>query len=235
MVLDILGSQADTWFFIGFIGMVAATAFPIYKYLEEGSNLRFYISQIAITGIAAVAYLMMYLGLGIIEMGGTEVALTRYADWLLTTPFMVATLAALSKPGNAMVLKLIGLDIAVMSVGAIGPFIGFPLYWVLFLFGCTAFAGMAYLIAYPLSSGPGLENEDIEILFIKLRNLTLVLWTLYPLVVVLGPQALGLLNVEGQATVVSYLDIISKGVFVVIASRGAQKISEISFSFKDSE
>jgi len=226
-----IGLNAKLWFFIGFLGMTAATIYPAYKYYQTREKLNFYLSQIAITGIAMVAYLFMYLNIGIININGTEVALTRYMDWLLTTPFMVATLAALSKPGNETVVKLIVLDLLVMSVGILGPFVDFPMYWVLFGFGCICFAAMAYLIMGPISSGPGLENEAINMLFVKLRNLTLVLWALYPLVVVLAPQALGLLNVEGQALVVSYLDIISKGVFVVIATKGAEKIDEISFSF----
>lgn len=235
MVLELFSSQIDLWFLIGFIGMFAATLFPIYRYIKNKNHLKFYVVQIAITGIAAVAYFLMYIGFGVIELNGTEVALTRYADWLLTTPFMVATLAALSKPGRKTVFRLIALDIMVMSVGAVGPFIGFPFYWVLFMFGCLAYTAMMYLILCPVSNGAGLEKEEIDILFTKLRNLTVALWTLYPLVVVLGPQALGLLTVEGQATVVSYLDIISKGVFVVIAVRGVQKIPEISFSFSSEE
>jgi len=225
-------SLINLWYFIGFIGMMAATAFPVYRYWRDGEKLKFYISQVGITGIAMVAYLLMYLGVGIFSYNGAEVALTRYIDWLLTTPFMVATLAVLSKPGRSTVVKLVVLDLLVMSVGALGPFIDFPVYWAVFGFGSLAYAAMLYLILGPVSSGPGLRNEKVRIVFTKLRNLTVVLWTLYPVVVILGPQALNLLDQTSQALVISYLDLISKGVFVVIGCRGVQKIGDFSFRFE---
>lgn len=232
MIAELFGSYSELSYFMGFFGMLISTLYILYKAAGDGKHLTFYLAQVEITGVKVISYGLIMLGIGVFQINGTEQVFTRYIDWLITTPFMLATMAMLSKPGNKTVAKLLALDVLMILVPVVGPFISGPLYWAVFMFGCLCYTGMAYLLLKPVSRGPGLENEQINIAFKKLRNLTLVIWPLYPVVVVFGPQALGILTMEGQAIAISYLDLISKGIFVVIASRAATKIPEISARFE---
>jgi len=59
----------------------------------------------------------------------------------------------------------------------------------------------------------------------KLRNLTVVRWSIYPVVWLLGPFGLGLLLVETEAMVVTYLDLLANVGIVVIAVNGREALA----------
>lgn len=225
------GSQAALSYWIGLLGMIIATGYVLYKAIGDTDHLKYHLVLSEITGLKIISYALIMAGVGVFEVNGATQVVTRYVDWLLTTPFMLAAVAMLSKPGNKTVGKLLALDVLMILVPLTGPFISGALYWASFAFGCICYIGMAYILAYPTSKGPGLENEEVRIVFTKLRNLILAIWPLYPLVVIFGPQALGFLTFKGQAIAISYLDLVSKGVFVYIGAKAATRIPEISATF----
>jgi sensory rhodopsin len=63
--------------------------------------------------------------------------------------------------------------------------------------------------------------------FTTVRNLTVVVWTLYPIVWILAPTGLGLLLPDTQVLVLTYLDLVSKVGFVVVAVRGLQSVRSL--------
>jgi sensory rhodopsin len=54
-----------------------------------------------------------------------------------------------------------------------------------------------------------------------------VVWTLYPIVWILAPTGLGLLLPDTQVLVLTYLDLVSKVGFVVVAVRGLQSVRSL--------
>ncbi|MUV56710.1 hypothetical protein GJ632_04435 [Halogeometricum sp. CBA1124] len=63
--------------------------------------------------------------------------------------------------------------------------------------------------------------------FTTVRNLTVVVWTLYPIVWILAPTGLGLLLPDTQVLVLTYLDLVSKVGFVVVAVGGLQSVRSL--------
>jgi len=174
----------------------------------------FFIMAISITVIAATAYLAMALGMGRVTIGGEEVLIARYIDWLLTTPLIIALLGILANASRNLIATLVGVDIYMISsafLGALSSSLFVSLVWL--GVGTVAYLLFLYLLLGALSDAAGEMPEDVSGIYTTLRNLTIVLWSIYPAVWLLGGNAFGTLPavVEGGAFV--GLDVLSKVVF----------------------
>ena len=209
------------WYGLGALGMAAGTAYALWGYrAENGDHPRFYAVLGAITGIATIAYVAMGLGVGQLRVDGAVFYLPRYVDWLLTTPLLVLYLAMLAHPRRRVYGVLVGLEVVVIAAGVAAAFAPTPLDWVAYLLGVLAFGVILYYLVAVLPRQAALESHRPAAVFTKLRNLTVVLWSIYPIVWLLGPFGVGLLLVETEAMVVTYLDLLAKVGFVVIAVNG---------------
>jgi sensory rhodopsin len=206
--------------------MAAGTAYALWGYrAEKGDHPRYYGVLGAITGIATVAYVAMGLGVGQIQVQGAVFYLPRYVDWLLTTPLLVLYLAMLARPRRRVYGTLVGLEVVVIAAGVAAAFAPSPLDWGAYLAGVLAFGGILYFLVSVLPRQAALEDHRPAAVFTKLRNLTVVLWSIYPIVWLLGPFGVGLLLVETEAMVVTYLDLLAKVGFVVIAVNGREALA----------
>jgi len=69
------------------------------------------------------------------------------------------------------------------------------------------------------AAATGQDDATIAV-FRKLRAFVVVLWLIYPVIWVFAPAGVGLLNLTTTALVVSYLDIVAKVGFGLIALSG---------------
>ncbi|NIC00033.1 bacteriorhodopsin [Halobacterium sp. R2-5] len=219
----------ETWFWVGAVGMALGTLFPIRDAIRNPSHRRFDAVLAGVTGIAAVAYALMALGVGSLVVDGVTVQLARYADWLATTPLLVLYLAMLSRPSRRAYVALVAVDVVVIAAGVGAALVPAPEKWAFYAVGCVAYAGLLYGLLYTLPAALGGDADPrVDATFTTLRNLTVVLWTLYPVVWVLAPTGVGVLQPEMEAIVVVYLDFISKVGFVAFAVLGADAIDRVA-------
>lgn len=215
------------WFWLGTLGMAVGTVVPLWRLVTSGRYRTYYGVLAGVTGFAAVAYLTMALGLGKIEVGSGALYLPRYIDWLVTTPLLVLYLGMLCRPERRVYAALICVDVLVIGAGVVAGLLPSPYSYVAYLVGCVAYAGLLYLLLSVLPRQATLHGDRVGAVFAKLRNLTVVLWTLYPVVWVLGPLGVGLLQVGTEVMVVTYLDLISKVGFVAMAVNGADALDQL--------
>jgi sensory rhodopsin len=209
----------QTWFLIGLVGMALGTLLPLKRWVETRRDARVYATLAGVTGIAAVAYALLYLGVGVLTVGDRPVFLVRYADWLLTTPLMLLYLAHVAGASRRVSLALVGADLLVIGAGTAGTLLVGPERFALVAVEAVAFLALIGLLLVVLPRDAEFDAERDRRSFLKLRNLTVVLWTLYPVVWLVGPAGLGLLFPATMALVLVYLDLICKGVFVFVAVR----------------
>lgn len=216
------------WYTLGALGMAAGTAYAVWGYYADGKNHpRFYLVLSLITGIATVAYAAMAMKLGRIPTKGAIFYVPRYVDWILTTPLLVLYLAMLAKPARRTYGMLVGLEGLTIGFGAVAAFVPAPWHWLAYLAGTISFLGILYILIGVLPKQAALEAHRPDAVFTKLRNLTVVLWNIYPIVWLLGPFGLGYLLIETEAIVVTYLDLLAKVGFIVIAVNGRDALSEL--------
>lgn len=221
--------QFDTtlWLWVGLAGMTAGTLPSAYRFLIGSETRDLTAVLTGITGIASVAYLLMAMGYGFVSIGGTEIEVVRYIDWLLTTPLMVLYLGLLARSGKRVLGALIAVDAVVVLAGIAATATGGVTRYVLFGLGVAAYVGLVWLLMVTLPRRASFDSSRVSGTFTTLRNLTVIVWTLYPVVWLLAPTGTGLLLPETEALVLTYLDIVSKVGFVAVALRGMEVLTDV--------
>ncbi|MFC7250118.1 bacteriorhodopsin [Halomicroarcula sp. GCM10025324] len=216
-----------TWFTLGLLGELLGTAVLAYGYrLVPESTRRHYLLLVAIPGIAIVAYALLVLGVGELQTATHTVYATRYADWFLTTPINVLFLGLFARADRGDIVKLVVLQALTIVFGFAGAMVAGLLSYGLFAIGALLFAGVVYLLYGTIENAARAAVSDIELsLYRTLRNFVVVLWLVYPVVWLLGMAGIGLLDVETASLVISYLDVVTKVGFGLIAMYGLSTIS----------
>jgi len=225
---------ADTvvWAWIGVLAMGAGTIPPLWAWYSRSSETGeshavYYATLAGVTGIAAVAYLAMALGFGTLSTAAGELDLARYVDWLLTTPLLIFYLGLLARPSRRVLAGLIGVDVVIITGGIVAAATAGTVSWIAFGVAGVAYLVLVYGLLVSLSRSASAESDRVRAVFGTLRNITVVLWTLYPVVWLLAPTGLGLLTPATEMLVFVYLDIVSKVGFVVVAVAGADALDRI--------
>lgn len=214
------------WLSLGFAGMALSTLPPLWQFAADPGNRVHYLTLVGITGIAAVAYLGMTLGVGTVTVDGRPLYVLRYADWLVTTLLLVGYLWLLTNAGRRALGRLLVLDAAVIVLGVASVVLPTPVRFLAFAAGAAAFLALARELVVRLPRLAAFDDDRHGATFEKLRNVTVVLWTMYPVVWLLGPAGIGLLQPSTEVLVFVYLDVVAKGGFVVMAVNGLAAVGD---------
>ncbi len=182
-----------------------------------------------VSGTAFAAYTAMFLGFGdtavtVTFPGGAEETLriywARYADWLFTTPLLLIDLALLAgyeltDPPVAALISADGIMIVAGVVGAFTPVFSARLVW--WAISTIAFVFVVYLLWRALTAGAmRFDDESRQSTFITLRNLTILLWTAYPIVWIIGTEGVGAIPLSAETAAYAVLDVLAKVGFGII-------------------
>jgi len=217
---------ATTWAALGAIGMALGTIPPLWGLQNDPERRTHYLALAGVTGVATVAYALMAVDIGIVSASGRVVSIPRYVDWLITTPLILLFLSMLGRTGRGSLLRLVVADIVLLLLGGVAVVVSGPIRWAAFAGGVVFFGVLVYELYGRIPRLATFSNERARTLFITLRNLTIALWTLYPVVWVLAPSGIGLLTRDMTMLVVAYLDLISKAAFVALAVDGMGALAD---------
>ncbi|WP_066416937.1 bacteriorhodopsin [Halorubrum aethiopicum] len=218
-------ANVTVWAWIGAVGMLAGTVPSLWLWYRRPSEARYYATLAGVTGIAAVAYAAMGLGVGNVVTSGGTLPAARYVDWLLTTPLLIAYLALLVRADRATIATLIAVDVVVIAGGVVAVATIGTVSWAAFAVASFAYLGLVYGLLVKLPRSAAARADRVRAVFYTLRNITVVLWTLYPVVWLLAPTGFGLLTPATEMLVFVYLDFVSKVGFAIVAVGGADAIA----------
>lgn len=201
---------------LGVIAFVAATVYFILLGTRTQSGRIFHVVTAVITGMAAFSYLMMASGAGSVLLeGGRIFYYFRYIDWVITTPLLLVDLALLALVNPArnvgFVIGLIVLDIFMILTGLLAgsQSSGFSRgFW--FIVSTAAMIVLLYLVATRLFSEAARQGGAAQQVFRTLAYLTLVLWSLYPIVWLLGTEGFGAVGSTTEVLLFLILDVLAK-------------------------
>jgi Bacteriorhodopsin len=160
----------------------------------------------------------MATGVGAFVADGDYVETLRYVDWALTTPVLVGTIGLLAGVGRRALVAAVVADVMMIVVGYAASLASGPLKWVGFAVSSAFFLGLAYYLFGPFGRTAAEQSFQRRALFAKVRNLTGVLWFVYPAVWLVGPTGLDLMGVSSTAAVITYLDVTAKTGYTLIVA-----------------
>ena len=206
------------WLWIGTIGMTIGTLYFVGRGrgVRDVEMQKFYIATIFITTIAAAMYLLMATGFGLtqVQVGGQELDIywARYADWVFTTPLLLFDLALLAGANRNTIATLVGLDVFMIVTGVIAAFEQVAAYRILWWGISTgALLVLLYVLVGTLSEQARQKSGEVARLFSRLRNLTIALWLLYPVIWILGTEGtIGILPLYWETAAFMVLDLSAK-------------------------
>lgn len=169
-------------------------------------------------GVAALSYAGMAFGLGAFVADGGYVETLRYVDWALTTPVLVGVIGLLAGAERRTLAAAVVADVLMIAVGYGASVVDGPAKWAGFAVSSAFFVGLAYYLFGPFGRTAAAQSFRRQALFQKVRNLTGVLWFVYPAVWLAGPAGADVLDVAGTAAVVTYLDVTAKTGYTLIVA-----------------
>jgi len=220
-----VGMFGMTCVLVGLVCMAGSTAYFYMAAQSAKENKFFEVLTMLITGIATCAYMTMYSGAGyswIIEHRGEVDPFywARYIDWILTTPLMLWDVLALAGASNDDILMVVFIDMLMIGFGCVGAQTPFWGKWVFFLISMMCFAHVCQcLMKYTSENKYG---EEARALYQKVSSMTIVLWTLYPVVWIVA-EGTRMISPSLEACCYMIMDVLSKCVFgfMIVQARGA--------------
>jgi len=217
---------------LGVIAFIAATVYFIYLGTQAPQGGRkFHVITAVITGTAAFSYFMMATGAGAILIEDRIFYYFRYIDWVITTPLLLLDLALLALVNPArnigFVAGLIVLDIFMILTGLLAGSreSGFGRgFW--FIVSTAAMIALLYLVATRLFSEAARQGGAAQQVFSTLAYLTIVLWSLYPIVWLIGTEGFGAVGSTTEVLLFLVLDVLAKIGFGILLLTNREALSQ---------
>lgn len=163
---------------------------------------------------SGAAYLAMAFDQGKLAVDGQITYYARYLDWVVTTPLLLLALALTAmyriKKDKTLIAALLGADIFMILTGLIADLSPTPVRYVWYGLGVAAFLVIVYLIWVPLKAKADSQGPEIGAIFRRVATLLSVLWVAYPVVWILGPSGIGVLNQTLDTLLFTLVPILSK-------------------------
>jgi sensory rhodopsin len=219
---------STTFFWAGTVIMALGTLGFGYIRLADPENSAFHNVITAVGAVATLAYLSLALDVGFVTVGTESIYLGRYLQWILGTPLIVLYLGMLADTDGTRLGALITVDVLAM-VAATGTAVTTgTARWVMWVVGMVLYTVLIYGLLRTLGAAAEDQSTAVTALFTKLRNLTVVVWTFYPIAWLAGPLGLGVIDPFAEVLLVTYLDLAAKIGFGFIAANSKIALDRMS-------
>lgn len=223
--------------YIGFIGMLlGAIYFGVLGASAPQGSRYFFIITTIIAGTAAVMYLTMATGDTVTELAdGRTFYWGRYVDWVITTPLLLLDLALLAlvsaRQNIGLILGLIVLDLFMILTGLAAGAVTQPVgRGILFVISTVSMIVLLYLIVSQLFAAARSQVQSVQAIFNTLATLTIVLWSLYPVVWLLGTEGFGAVSPGLEVLLFLILDLLAKVGFGYLLLTNRQALTDVGGS-----
>lgn len=200
------------WLWVGVIGMtLGAIFFGIGAHNAKNQRwMTLFILNFFITAIAAALYLTMALGQGVSEVNGLPTYWVRYVTWFLSTPLLLLDLTFLGRTNRNITGSLLGANAYMIATGFVATISRRPVNFIWYIVSCGAFLAVLYLLVKPYRDQAEQNYPRAKKAFRKLLGVHVILWTLYPVVWILGGSGLRLISPGLETAGFTILDLASK-------------------------
>ena len=219
----------QTWLWTGVIGMTLGSIF-FGLGAHNAKNERWkilYTLNFFICLIASGLYLAMALGQGVNIINDRPTYWVRYVTWFLSTPLLLLDLTFLGSTSLAITGSLLGANAYMIATGFVATVTPKPDSYIWYIVSCGAYLGVFYLLAKPYRMEAERKHPKAKQAFRRLVTVHLVLWTLYPIVWILGTEGFNAFDPGTEAMFFTLLDLASKVGFGFLSLKTLQTLEQI--------
>ena len=210
-------SSVQLWLWIGTIGMaLGALVFLLMAAREKPGNRWFHTITFFVAAIATIAYLAMALKQGWIPITREGQSMTepfywaRYVDWFFTTPLLLLDLALLAGATREAITWLMGLDVLMISTGFFAGITAGNIRYVWFAVSCVIFLWMLWVLLAEILKAAKQRSPEVRSKFNQLAVLLAILWTIYPILWILGTEGVNAIGITGEVATFAIIDLVAK-------------------------
>lgn len=221
-----------SWLWLGAIGMLGGS---VLLFLSGGKRTQDEEGHTIAHGLvplfAAIAYFAMANHQGQVTLSsGREVLYARYIDWSVTTPVLLLGLSMTALHGAhrraGLVAGLLASDVVMIVTGLFFALSQDPfLKWVWYITSCAAFLAVYYVLFGPMRAEAQMRDEQRRSAYNRNVVILSVLWLLYPIVVIFGPDGLQTWTATFATACITILDLTAKVGYGFISMAGSKKIT----------
>jgi sensory rhodopsin len=194
----------------GTLGLLAGVVVGVALLRAEQRDRGRFGVLLVIPGFAALAYLVMFLGVGTVTASGYTFPVPRYVDWAVTTPVLVGYVGYVAGADRRVVVGTAVVDALMIALGLAAVLAPPPLRWVAFGLSATCHLGLLGVLYGVFPRAAADQSVRRRQLFDLLQNHVGLLWLAYPVVWLAGPAGLDLVSAVGITLVVTYADVVAK-------------------------
>jgi len=215
---------------IGFLCMFLSTLYSSSRAMQKQEHYRkLELLSAMITGVAALFYLIMFSGSGRIDgqyydeegaMKTRPVFWARYIDWFISTPLILVDLLTIAGVSKDDMMFMVGVDVLMIALGFVGAFTESVAKWVFYVLAMVFFGYILMALLQNMKYNRyGIAAKN---LYAKVTYLTVIIWTCYPAVWLLG-EGMKTITVDMEICLYMLLDVSAKCVFayIIINTRAA--------------
>lgn len=207
----------QVWLWVGTIGMaLGAVIFLFMAARERPGNRWFHTITFFVAGIAAIAYLAMAMKQGWFPIlrEGQDMAepfyWARYVDWFFTTPLLLLDLALLAGATKEAIVWLLGLDVMMIATGFFAGVTAGDIRWIWFAVSSVIFIWLLWVLLAEILKSAKQRPPEVQKKFFQLAIILAVVWTIYPILWVLGTEGINVIGLEGEVATFAIIDLIAK-------------------------
>lgn len=220
------------WLWLGFVGMASgAVLFGRAAYKAKTEQWQILLTlHFFICLISTALYLAMILGQGFINAYDRPIYWVRYLTWGLSTPLILLVITRLGGSSLLLTASLIGADLFMIATGYVAAVSPVPINFIWYLVSCGAFVALFYLLLRPYRVQAVQQHPRAKKAIDQLLSVQLVLWTLYPIVWLLGKTGFNLFNPNLETLSYTLLDLAAKvgfGFFALATLRKQERLQEM--------
>jgi len=156
----------------------------------------------------------------------------RYIDWLFTTPLLLIGLGCLGmfrgRKRADLLLGAVAADIImVITAFAFSASENVISRWIWFILSCIAFLGVYYVIWVSQLQANRLELPAVQAAYKRSAAVLSILWMVYPVILALSPDGLGLVTDSASVLVIAVTDVLAKVGFGFLSLSDDRKLTTV--------
>ena len=207
---------------------VAGLGFAAWVATQPARRRRFLLPAVLICWFSAAAYAAMWQGILTFDsMGEEPVPAARFVEYVISFTIMMAYIGYVAGARRRTIAALLLINTWLLGSVAATWYLVEPLSYVSNVSAVIAFAVLCYVLVVPFGRAARERSGDRQLLFVKLRNLLLVLWIVMFALALSSRQGLGLVDAFVGIFIGVYIDVLLRISFGAILIRAGRTVDAL--------